>query len=498
MKEYSISQIQALMHKHKISGKQLVQQFLDRINTIDKSGPNLNSVIELNPDALIIAENLDKEREKNQIRSPLHGIPILIKDNINTADKMMTTAGSMALQGHIATEDAFIVKKLRTAGAVILGKTNLSEWANFRSIRSTSGWCSRGGQTKNPYCLNRSPCGSSSGSAVAVAANLCTAAIGTETDGSIICPSQVNSIVGIKPTVGLISRTGIIPISHNQDTAGPMARTVTDAAILLTILIGEDHQDSKTIKLTNKLPKDYMEFLDIDGLKGTRIGVARNYFGKNNLVDQIMEKSIEVMQSQGAIIIDPTDITTLNGIEEPEIQVLHFDFKHDINEYLGKIKSKGYPKNLKELIQFNNEHKNEVMPYFGQELLLEAEQKGSLDCEEYKTALELCHRYSRKEGIDAVLNEYQLDAIIAPSGGPSWLIDYINGDHFTGGSSSIAAVAGYPNITVPAGYVFGLPIGISFFGGQFQEPKLLKIAYAFEQVTNIRKPPKFLNAIEFN
>jgi amidase len=497
MEEFSISQVQESIIKFKITSKQLVTEFLDRINKIDKSGPNLNSVIEINPDALKIAETLDKERNNNQIRSPLHGIPILIKDNINTADKMMTTAGSLALKGHIAAEDAFIVRRLRAAGAIILGKTNLSEWANFRSIRSTSGWSSRGGQTKNPYCLNRSPCGSSSGSAVAVAANLCTVAIGTETDGSIICPSHVTSIVGIKPTIGLVSRSGIIPISHNQDTAGPMARNVIDAAILLTALIGNDAQDSKMGNLKSDLPNDYTEFLDIEGLRGARIGVARNYFGKNNLVNQLMEKAIEIMQSKGAIIIDPTDITTLNDMEESEIQVLHFDFKHDINEYLGKILSKRFPKNLKELIQFNNEHKNEVMPYFGQELLIEAEEKGSLASEEYKSALESCHRYSRKEGIDAVLNEYQLDAIIAPSGGPSWLIDYINGDRFTGGSSSIAAVAGYPNITVPAGYVFGLPIGISFFGGQFQEPKLLKVAYAFEQTTKVRKPPKFLQAIEF-
>lgn len=498
MKEYSISELQELMNKGEVTTKQLVEQFLTRINEIDKNGPKLNAIIEINPEALQIAELLDKERGVRKDLGPLHGIPILLKDNINTADKMMTTAGSLALEGHIASDDAFIVKKLRAAGAVILGKTNLSEWANFRSSHSTSGWSSRSGQTKNPYCLDRNPCGSSSGSAVAVAANLCTVAIGTETDGSVICPSHHSSIVGIKPTIGLVSRSGIIPISHNQDTAGPMARTVRDAAILLTALVGEDSQDSKTVNLNVDLPSDYTEFLDPNGLEGARIGIARNYFRRNQLVDEIMEEAIETMKKQGAVIVDPTNVTSNDKLEEPEFTVLLFDFKHELNNYLKNLPPTSFPKNLKELIKYNSENKDTVMPYFGQELLTMAEEKGDLDNEEYKSALETCQRLSRDEGIDALVKEHQLDAIIAPSGGPSWVTDYINGDHYTGGSSSAAAVAGYPSITVPAGYIRGLPIGVSFFGGAFQEPTLLKLAHGFEQATKVRQSPTFPKTIKFD
>jgi len=496
MKEYSINEIQALMEKGEISARKLTEMYLTRIHEVDKSGPKLNSIIEINPEALEIAENLDKEWKNKKIRGPLHGIPVIIKDNINTADKMQTTAGSLAFKVHIALEDAFIVKKLREAGAIILAKANLSEWANFRSTRSTSGWSSRGGQTLNPYSLDRSPCGSSSGSAVAVAANLCSVAIGTETDGSIICPSQVNSIVGIKPTIGLVSRTGIIPISHNQDTAGPMARTVRDAAILLGIIAGVDPDDTSTLKHNNEIPSDYTKFLDSNGLNGARIGVTRNYFGKNDRIDLIIEGAIKKMKELGAEIIDPVEIKTIDDLEDPEFEILLFDFKHDLNEYLAKYGPINSIKNIDDIIQFNKEHQEKVMPYFGQEIFIMASEKGPLTSDEYKEALKKCHRLARDEGIDAVLKEHQLDAIIAPSGGAAWPIDYVNGDHFTEGSSSAAAVAGYPNITVPVGYVFGLPVGISFFGGAFQEPKLLKIAYSFEQSTQIRKSPKFLPKLD--
>ncbi|MFX1384706.1 MAG: amidase [Promethearchaeota archaeon] len=498
MNEYSITEIQYQMDKRNLSTRELTDFYLTRIHQIDKKGPKLNAIIELNPDTLKIAENLDKERKKKKIIGPLYGIPVIIKDNINTADKMQTTAGSLAFEGHIAIEDAFIVKKLRDAGANILGKANLSEWANFRSTRSTSGWSSRGGQTLNPYCLDRNPCGSSSGSAVAVAANLCSVAIGTETDGSIICPSQTNSIVGIKPTIGLVSRSGIIPISHNQDTAGPMARTVRDAAILLGIIAGPDPDDPSTINHNYEIPSDYTKYLDPNGLKEARIGIARNYFGNSDLIDKIIEKSIEVMKKEGAIIYDPVEIETLKDLSDPEFQVLLYDFKQDLNEYITKYGPIKSIRTLNDIIKFNIEHDEKVMPYFEQELLNMANEKGTTRSEEYKEALEKCHRLAREEGIDAVLREYSLDAIVAPSGGAAWLIDYINGDHSTGGSASIAAIAGYPNITVPAGYIYDLPVGISFFSGSFQEPTLLRIAYAFEQATNVRKPPKFLNSIEIN
>ncbi|MFX1408770.1 MAG: amidase [Promethearchaeota archaeon] len=497
MKEYTINEIQLLMNKGELSAKKLTKMYLNRILEIDKKGPKINAIIEINPDAVKIASILDEELKNKKIRGPLHGIPVIIKDNINTKDKMQTTAGSLAFEGHIASEDAFIVSKLRDAGAIILAKANLSEWANFRSTRSTSGWSSRGGQTLNPYSLDRNPCGSSSGSAVAVAANLCSVAIGTETDGSIICPSQTNSIVGIKPTIGLVSRTGIIPISHNQDTAGPMARTVQDAAILLNVMAGIDPNDPSTVKHKNDIPSDYTKFLVPNGLKGARIGVARNYFGFNDLIDKLIEKAIIKMKEVGAEIIDPVEIKNLSELEDPELQVLLYDFKHDLNEYLIKYGPINSLNNLNDIIKFNIEHQDKVMPYFGQELFTMANEKGPITSDEYKEALEKCHLITRDEGLDAVLKEHQLDAIVAPSGGAAWLIDYINGDHFTGGSSSVAAVAGNPNITIPAGYVFGLPVGISFFSGAFQEPKLLKIAYAFEQATKIRKPAKFLPKIEF-
>lgn len=497
MKEYNISEIQKLMEGGKITAQQLTKNFLSRIRKLDKNGPKINAIIEINPEALKIAENLDEERKNKKVRSPLHGIPVLIKDNITTADKMMTTAGSLALEGYRSTQDAYIIQRLREAGAVILGKTNLSEWANFRSTRSTSGWSSRGGQTLNPYVLDRNPCGSSSGSAVAVAANLCVGSIGTETDGSIICPSNANSIVGIKPSIGLVSRTGIIPISHNQDTAGPMARTVEDAAIMLTVLVGPDPEDSFSLMNNNEIPADYTKFLDINGLQNARIGVARNFFGRNEFVDHLLENAIQRIKELGATIIDPTDINSISDLSDPEYLVLLYDFKNDLNAFLKKFVPDDFPQTLSDLIEFNDQNKGKVMPYFGQEIFKIAKEKESFSSEEYKSALKKCHKLAREEGIDRVMQDNQLDAIIAPSGGPAWFIDYINGDHSTGGSSSPAAVAGYPNITVPAGYVYGLPVGISFFGQRLQEPTLLKLAYAFEQASKARQPPKFLNTVKF-
>ncbi|MHA1220645.1 MAG: amidase [Candidatus Heimdallarchaeota archaeon] len=498
MKEYSITELQELMVDGKITATKITEKYLNRIKEIDKAGPKINSIIEINPDAIQIAERLDDERKNGNIRGPLHGIPVIIKDNIGTADKMMTTAGSLALEGHIPIEDSFIVKLLRDAGAIILAKANLSEWANFRSTRSASGWSSRGKQTLNPYVLDRSPCGSSSGSAVAVAANLCVVAIGTETDGSVICPSTINSIVGIKPTVGLISRTGVIPISHTQDTAGPMGRTVQDAAILLGELVAEDSEDTITSNDSTKDPIDYTQFLDKDGINGARIGVARNFFGKNDRVDAIMEGAIEKMRELGAEIIDPANITSLSEFRDAEYAVLLFEFKHDLNEYIAKYLKIPNIKSMEDIIEFNENNKEKVMPYFSQEIFYKSIEKEPLTSDEYKDALEKCRKFSREEGLDKVLKEHNLDAIIAPSGGLAWPIDWANGDHFTGGSSSAAAVAGYPNITVPVGYVHGLPLGISFMGGAFQEPTLIKLAYAFEQATKVRQPPKYLPKIVYD
>jgi len=397
MKEYSISEIQKLMVEEKLTAKQLVKKYLERINKIDKSGPTINSIIELNPDALKIANNLDQVRKEDNSLGPLHGIPILIKDNIITADNMMTTAGSLALKGFRSTRDAFIVQKLRAAGAIILGKTNLSEWANFRSTRSTSGWSSRGGQARNPYVLDRSPCGSSSGSATAVAANLCSVSIGTETDGSIVCPAHINSVVGVKPSIGLVSRTGIIPISHNQDTAGPIARTVEDAAILLNAMVGVDPEDAQSVTNEKDIPADYTEFLDSDGLKDTRIGVARNFFGGNELVNQVIDKAIEKMEKAGAIIIDQLMLDSVKELREPEYEVLLYDFKNDLNEFLEKFVPEGFPQTMKEIIEFNEKHKEKIMPYFGQEHFQRAEERGPLTDEVYKEALEKCHKYFEKK-----------------------------------------------------------------------------------------------------
>lgn len=493
MKEYTISQIQRQMQAGKLTARQLTEIYMKRIEQVDRHGPRLNAIIEINPEALQIAADLDQERLEKGPRGPLHGIPIIIKENIATADQMMTSSGSLALQGSYATQDAFLIQQLRKSGAIILAKANLSEWANFRSPHSSSGWSSRGGQTRNPYALDRNPCGSSSGSAVAVAANLCAAAVGTETDGSIICPSQTNGIVGIKPTLGLISRSGIIPIAHSQDTAGPMARTVADAAIVLGGLTGIDPNDPATQASQQISMLDYTRFLKRGRLKGIRLGVARNYFGFDDRVDRIMEQCLQVLNSLGAVIIDPTNIDTEEKFGPTELEVLYYEFKHDLNAYLASLGPGASVKSLTEIIAFNETNKTKVMPYFGQERMIEADKKGPLTDEIYLKALENNHKLSRDEGIDKLLQEYQLDAILAPSGGPAWLTDPITGDHHGGGgSSSAAAVAGYPSITLPAGYIFGLPVGISFFAGAWSEPTLLRIAYAFERATQIRKKPRFL------
>lgn len=495
--ELTITDLQRAMQSGKYSSRQLVEKYSDRISDIDKKGPGLASVIEMNPYAEEIAAAMDRERKQGAPRGPLHGIPILIKDNVDTRDRMMTTAGSLALVGAMPLRDAFVAQKLREAGAVILGKTNLSEWANFRSTKSSSGWSARGGQTKNPYSLERNPCGSSSGSGAAVAANLCAAAIGTETDGSIVCPSSANSLVGIKPTVGLVSRAGIIPIAHSQDTAGPMARTVTDAAIILAALSGIDPRDQATNASRRRSVPDYTPFLDKDGLRGMRLGVARKHFGFNERVDKLMNDLLAEIKKAGAVLIDPADIPTTGKFDDSEFEVLLYEFKADLNAYLAGLGPQAPVRSLKDIIEFNEKHRDREMPYFGQDIMIKAQAKGPLTSKAYLAALSKNHLLTRAQGIDFVMKKNRLDALIAPTGGPSWPTDWINGDHFSGGYSSASAVAGYPHITVPAGYVFGLPVGISFFGAAFSEPKLIKIAYAFEQVTKARRTPQFLSSARF-
>jgi amidase len=453
-------------------------------------------VIEVNPDAMSIAKALDDERKSRGARGPMHGIPVLIKDNIDTADRMMTTAGSYALEGSKPLQDATIAKRLRDAGAIILGKTNLSEWANFRSTHSSSGWSGRGGQTKNPYVLDRNPCGSSSGTGSGVSANHCAVGVGTETDGSIVCPSSINGLVGIKPTLGLVSRAGIIPIAHSQDTAGPMARTVTDAAILLNTLAGFDPRDSATAESRGKSSPDYTRFLDRNGLKGARLGIAREkFFGYSDITDKLINDAIAVMKDRGAIIVDPANITTAGKFDDTEFEVLLYEFKADLNAYLKSLGPTAPVKSLKDIIAFNEKDKAREMPWFAQEIMLQAEKKGPLTSKKYLDALAKNHRMSRTEGIDAVMKKHRLDAIVAPTGNPAWPTDLVNGDHFTGGSSTPAAVAGYPNINVPAGYASGLPVGISFFGRAWSEPKLIAIAFAYEQASHHRAAPKFIPSL---
>jgi amidase len=492
--ELTIADAQAAMSTGRISARRLAEMYLERIERLDRRGPALNSVIETNPEAVSIAEALDRERRQGRVRGPLHGVPVLIKDNIDTADRMMTTAGSLALVGARPQQDAFIVQRLRAAGAVIIGKTNLSEWANFRSTHSTSGWSGRGGQTRNPYALDRNPCGSSSGSGAAVSANLCLVGVGTETDGSVVCPAGTCGIVGIKPTLGLVSRSGIIPIAHSQDTAGPMARTVADAAALLETLAGPDPRDRVAGNGTTVIvrPLNISKSLDPGALRGARIGVARKFFGFNDEVDKLMADAIDVLKRGGATVVDPADLPTHGKLDAPEFEVLLFEFKADINKYLAALAPGDHPRTLKDLIAFNEQNKSREMPYFGQEIFTRAEAKGPLTDPAYLKALKSSKTLAQAQGIDAVMSKHNLDALIAPTGGPAWTTDLVNGDHFTGGSSTPAAVAGYPNVQIPAGYVYGLPVGISFFGRAFSEAKLIRLAYAYEQATKHRQPPRLL------
>ncbi|MGC1482950.1 MAG: amidase [Candidatus Acidiferrum sp.] len=494
--EITIGELQEGMKSGKHSARSIAEKYLERISAMDKRGPRVNSVIETNPDALEIAEALDRERKQKGPRGPLHGIPVLIKDNIATADRMQTTAGSLALMGSKPPSDAFIVQKLRAAGAVILGKTNLSEWANIRSNHSISGWSGRGGQTKNPYALDRNPCGSSSGTGAGISANFAAIGIGTETDGSIVCPSSANGLAGIKPTVGLVSRSHIIPISHTQDTAGPMCRTVRDAAILLGALTGVDPDDKATAASEGKSHKDYTKFLDADGLKGARIGVLRKAFGFNPAVDKLMDAALEAMKKQGATLVDPVEFETVGKYEKTEFLGFMYELKADLNAYLAWLGPNTTVKSLKEIIEFNEKNAAKEMPYFGQENFLTAEEKGPLTTPEYIEAIKKNHELTGKEGIDATMDKHKLDAIVAPTGGPAWLTDIVNGDAFSGGSSEFPAVSGYPNINVVAGFDFGLPVGISFFGRAWSEPVLIKLAYAFEQATKFRKAPQFLAHVE--
>lgn len=491
LNETSVTQLQQRMEAGELTAEIICRKYLDRIALVD---PQLKSVIEINPEAMDIAKKLDEERQSGKVRGPLHGIPVMIKDNIDTGDKMQTTAGSLALGGNIAENDAFIVKKLRDAGAVLLGKTNLSEWANFRSTNSSSGWSGRGGQVRNPFCLDRSPCGSSSGTGAAVSANLCTIGIGTETNGSIVCPSGINGIVGIKPTLGMWSRQGIIPIAHSQDTAGPMARNVTDAAILLGALAEFDSNDAETHLEQGKIYKDYTSFLNLDGLNGKRIGIASQMIPSHRKVEELMKNAIQAIQKSGAELVEDLKFETNRKWGNPSYEVLLYEFKADLNKYLQEHPS-APRKSLEELIDFNTTNADKEMPWFGQEIFEEAQKKGDLNSEDYLQALADSKRFAGKEGIDALMDKHNLDALIAPTNGPSWSIDWVNGDSFTGGSSSPAAISGYPNITVPMGFVEGLPIGLSFFGRAWSEAVLLEIAYAFEQATKHRKAPGFRKSL---
>ena len=479
----------AAMAAGKLSSQQLVKRYLARIAAVDKAGPRINSVIELNPDALAIAAELDRERKAGKLRGPLHGIPVLLKDNIATGDKMSTSAGSLALHGVRATRDAFIAQRLRAAGAVIIGKTNLSEWANMRSTHSVSGWSGRGGQTKNPYALDRNTSGSSSGSGAAIAASLATLAVGTETDGSIVSPSSSCGIVGLKPTLGLLSRSGIIPIAHSQDTAGPMTRSVADAALMLAAMTGVDASDAVTKESQGKTA-DYAAALRPDGLRGKRIGVARNFFGGSTAIDAIVEQELAVLKEQGAILVD-VKVPNTDKYNESEIEVLLHEFKPDLAAWLAAYAPHAPVKNMADVIAFNEKHAEREMPYFGQEHLIAAEKKPGLDAKVYREALANNLRYSREEGIDKVMREHKLDALVAPTGGVAWLTDYINGDHYGMSFSSPAAVAGYPHITVPAGFTRGLPVGISFVGGAYSEATLIGMAYAYEQASKRRRAPTY-------
>ncbi len=495
LEEATIAELQTWMTEGQLTAHALVDMYLRRIDALDRSGPTLRAVIEVNPDARDLADALDGERASAGPRGPLHGIPILIKDNMDTADNMMTTAGSLALIGARPPQDAFVVQRLREAGAVILGKTNLSEWSNFRSTHSSSGWSARGGQCLNPYALDRSPIGSSAGSAVAAAANLAAATVGTETDGSIVSPAAANGVVGIKPTVGLTSRAGVIPISHSQDTVGPLARTVADAAAVLTALIGVDPRDPATTASIGKGYRDYRHFLDPEGLRGARIGIAREvYFGYSDKADAVIETTIATMRDHGAVIIDPANIPTARDLTflGSELPVLLYEFKANLNRYLAGLGPDAPMQTLADIIEFNTRHAAEELRYFNQNLFHMAEEKGPLTDPAYVAARDRTRLLARAQGIDAVMDAWHLDALVMPTTCPPWKIDLVNGDHSMGGGASPAAQAGYPSITVPAGLPFGLPVGVLFTGRAFSEPTLIKVAYAFEQATRARRPPAFV------
>jgi amidase len=497
IEEAGVRELGAHLEAGRTTSAALCAAYVARIERIDRAGPTLRSVIELNPEAVAIAERLDAERRAGRVRGPLHGIPVLIKDNIATHDRMSTTAGSLALDGVIAPRDAFLVRKLRAAGAVILGKTNLSEWANFRSTQSSSGWSGRGGQCRNPYALDRNPCGSSSGTGAAIAASLATVGIGTETDGSIVCPSNANGLVGLKPTVGLVSRSGIIPISHSQDTAGPMCRTVRDTAILLSALTGTDPEDPAPA--ATAAPADYTTFLDARAVRGARIGVARKEFwGYSPEADRICEAALQALRDAGAVVVDPADIPHAGEYDRAEWQVLLYEFKADLNAYLRDWAPTATSRTLADLIAFNERERAREMPYFGQEIFQLAQEKGPLTEPEYVDALETCGRLSRVEGIDAVMAEHRLDAIVAPTGSPAWPIDLVNGDHFLGASSTPGAVSGYPHISLPVGSSFGLPVGLTFLGKPWSEGTLLGLAYALEQAVQARQAPRYLPSADLS
>ncbi|HEU5217537.1 MAG TPA: amidase [Gemmatimonadales bacterium] len=495
LEEATVATLREGMVSGKWTARSITEQYLARIASIDRAGPMLNAVIELNPEAPAIADRLDQERQTRGPRSPLHGIPVLVKDNLDSGDRMETTAGSLALAGSSAPKDSTVVERLRNAGAVLLGKTNLSEWANYRSTNSTSGWSGRGGLTKHPYVLDRNACGSSSGSGTAGAASLAAITIGTETDGSVVCPSSINGLVGIKPTVGLVSRAGIIPISATQDTAGPMCRTVTDAALVLTAIQGADPRDPATRAIgTRRLP-DYATTLRPDGLKGVRLGIARHGFGLPSNVEPVLTEAIAALKALGAVIVDPAEIPNVDKLGDPEGVILDFEFKAGIAAYLAS-RGPGFPmKTLADLIAFNTANHAKEMPWFGQEIFERSVKKGPLTDPKYLAAVAACRRLSRAQGIDAIMARHKLDALVALTAGASWPTDLVNGDRYTGGCSTPAAVAGYPHVTVPGGWLHGLPVGLSFFGTAWSEGPLLRYAFAFEQATRHRRPPQFLPAL---
>ena len=490
--EVTVDDLQRMMESGEHTARSITQAYIERIEAMDRQGPELRAMIEINPDALEIADELDAERRSSGPRGPLHGIPVALKDNVDTHDRMTTTAGSLALEGSIPPRDSFVAERLRTAGAILLGKGNMSEWAYFRGERATSGWSARGGQCRNPYALDRNPCGSSSGSGVAASANLCALTVGTETGGSIMCPSSSNGIVGIKPTVGLWSRSGIIPISHSQDTAGPMTRTVRDAAILLSGAVGFDPGDEATSRSEGNFHADYTRFLDPGGLQGARIGVARSFTGFDPRVLALFDDAVLAMREAGAVVVDPTNLPPSAWRDELPLVVLEYEFKAGLNAYLATLGPEAPVRTLAEIIEFNEQNPELEMPYFGQERMIAAQARGPLTDEAYLNAVHTIQRGNREEGIDAVMDEHRLDAIVAPTRDLPWTTDHIKGDRLDGGSSAgPAAIAGYPDISVPMGFVSGLPAGVSFFGRAWTESTLIRIAYAFEQATRHRRAPTF-------